>query len=88
MLRQYGKAVEQSFGCRVRARQCESHRVLIEFGDLNRLAINDQQVALRGINCFIHVKIERENNVVRVERVPVGKAYSFAELKSKNAAVG
>ena len=51
MFREHRKAIEQSFGRRIGARQREPHRILIEFGNQDGFAVDDQQVPLRGRTC-------------------------------------
>ena len=88
MLRKHGQAIEQSFGGGIRARKHEAHCVWIEFRNLNGLAVNDQQITLRRIDCFIHINVEGEDHIVGVERMAVGKSNPLAELQGKGAAIG
>src|ERR1700692_291787 len=60
MLWQHCESVEQSFRRRIGTRQCETHRVRIEFSNSDRLAVNNQQIALRRIHGRSPVTVERE----------------------------
>ncbi len=81
------KAVKNTLGGSVGSRQREAHRVGINFGNRHRLAVDDQQIALRGIDRFVHVNGEGKEHVVGIEWMAVREANPFAELKREGAAV-
>jgi len=85
--RQNRKTVKQPLGRGVRAGKREAHRILIQLGDRQRLAIDQQQIALRSADGFVQINGERKDHVVRVERVPSEKRIPLRNLSRKGAAV-
>src|SRR4051812_39985714 len=61
---QDGETVEQALGRGVRARQVEDHTIRVEFARDDRLAINEEQVALRGTGLRVEVYPKREHHVI------------------------
>src|ERR1700758_190606 len=87
MSRQHRQAIEESLCSRVRAWQHESHRVWVQLCYSQRLAINDEQIALRRTYGFIQIEGKRKHHVVNVEPMTIGKPNSFAKMKGKTAAI-
>jgi hypothetical protein len=67
--------------------QSEAHVVGVEFGYGDRLAIDDEQIALGRIDSLVHVHGEREDHVIGVERMTVGKSNASPKLEGESPAV-
>ena len=65
----------------------ETHGIVINFFNGNGLAANDEQIALWRMNFFVEINLESENDVVRVERLSVGKSQATAKKKRVREAV-
>src|SRR5215472_1197232 len=81
MTRKDGYAVKDSFGGRVRLRQLKPDAVRIQLLNANRLAGDDQQVALRSIDLFVEIDLETEDHIVRIEGLAVREMQTAAKLQ-------
>ncbi len=52
-----------------------------DFSNSDRLAFEDEKIALRRIELFVQVELKREDYVVGVEGLSVGEANAAAEFE-------
>src|SRR4051812_41002983 len=81
MFRQHRNIVKEPFSRRVRLTQFKADGVLSILPHRDGFVIDDQQVALRRMQLFVEVDLEAEEDVVGIERLPVGKSNSAAKLE-------
>src|SRR5215469_4081380 len=65
------KTIKQALGRSVGARQVKSHCISIQFSDYDRLTVQDQLVALSGMDFFVQHHAKGESNVVGIEGLAV-----------------
>ena len=51
----------------------------VDFANGDRLSADDQQIALGRVDPFIEVDAKGEENIVSIERMPVGETQSLAK---------
>ena len=88
MARQHRDAVEDPLGCGVRRRQIDGDRPRVDLADRDRLAADEQQIALRRMQPLVQIRAEAEDDIVGVEHMAVGEAHAAAQAQHIVQAVG
>src|SRR3954451_621118 len=88
MTGQYREAIKQSFCSRVRSGHPDPNGLRIQFTDLDRLAINQQQIALCGLHLLIQVNLECEQDIIRIHRMSIREAKPTPKVDGVNTSVG
>ena len=81
MTRKNIDAIKHAFGGCVGLRQPKSDVRRIDFFYADRLAANDQKIALGRVHGFIQIRAESENDIVGIHGMAVGKAQPAPELQ-------
>jgi hypothetical protein len=81
------EAVKQPFGGSVRLGQPETHRVRAGLLHLDGLPADDQQIAIRRVQLLVEIDLKREDHIIRVKRMAIGKLQPAAQLQRVNPPV-
>ncbi len=68
---QDGHAIENSFARAIGLRQLKNDGLRIQFLDDNRFPANDQKIPLWGVDAFVEIHAESEEDIIRIQRLTV-----------------
>ncbi len=88
MPRQNRQPVEQPFAHPIRLRQLKDDGMRVYLAHSDRFPADDQQVSLRSVHVFVEIHAEREEHIIRIERLPVRKFQSLPEHECVRKPIG